>query len=193
MSSDFRLEFALKNFVWFLVFAAICVFCVSKFLLPQVNEYKKQALESKKSRIAFNQINKDYQAIEAQLKTLSIQHYKMLLSLHNQGDETKLQALLQDYFTEVEVKKLNTTREQDILDTRYQIIGYASTTQSIEDFILWANTMPYFARVELPLKMEFDEKSKQIYFVIAISLKNSDYKEHQIILDNHLRFDYFKP
>ncbi|AAP77875.1 hypothetical protein LS66_000285 [Helicobacter sp. MIT 03-1614] len=193
MNSDFRLEFALKNFVWFLVFAAICVFCVSKILLPQINEYKKQALESKKSKIAFNQINKDYQAIEAQLKTLSIQHYKMLLSLHNQGDEAKLQALLQDYFTEVEVKKLNTTREQDILDTRYQVIGYAPTTQSIEDFILWANTMPYFARVELPLKMELDEKSKQIYFVIVISLKNSDYKEHQIILENHLRFDYFKP
>ena len=53
--------------------------------------------------------------------------------------------------------------------------------------------MPYFARVELPLKMELDEKSKQIYFVIVISLKNSDYKEHQIILENHLRFDYFKP
>ena len=59
MNSDFRLEFALKNFVWFLVFAAICVFCVSKILLPQINEYKKQALESKKSKIAFNQINKD--------------------------------------------------------------------------------------------------------------------------------------
>ena len=53
--------------------------------------------------------------------------------------------------------------------------------------------MPYFARVDLPIKMQFDEKSKHIYFVMIISLKYSDYAEHPIILDNHLRFDYFKP
>ena len=53
--------------------------------------------------------------------------------------------------------------------------------------------MPYFARVELPIKMEFDEKSKHIYFVMIVGLKNSAYREHQIILENHLRFDHFKP
>ena len=43
------------------------------------------------------------------------------------------------------------------------------------------------------IKMEFDEKSKHIYFVMIVGLKNSAYREHQIILENHLRFDHFKP
>lgn len=193
MNSDFRIDYALKNFVWFLVFSAICALCIVKILLPQITEYKKQALESRKSRLTFNQINKDYLAIEAQLKTFSIQHHKMLTSLNNEGDEAKLLELLQTRFNTVEVKKLDSTKENEIINTRYQIIGYATDSQNIEDFIGWVNTMPYFARVDLPIKMQFDEKSKHIYFVMIISLKYSDYAEHPIILDNHLRFDYFKP
>lgn len=53
--------------------------------------------------------------------------------------------------------------------------------------------MPYFVKVELPIKMEFDEKSKHLYFVMVLSLKYSDYAEHPIITDNKLRFDDFKP
>lgn len=192
MSNDYRIDYALRNFACFLVFVCVCILCISKILFPQIKEYKKQATESRKSRITFNQVNKDYLAIEAQLKTLSIQNYKMLSSLYNEGDEAKLQDLLQSQFSAVEVKKLNHTQEHEIINTRYQIVGYAKDTKSIEDFIIWTNTMPYFARVELPIKMEFDEKSKLIYFVIIISLKNSVYKEHQIILENKLRFDYFK-
>ncbi len=192
MSNDYRIDYALRSFACFLVFVCVCILCISKILFPQIKEYKKQATESRKSRITFNQVNKDYLAIEAQLKTLSIQNYKMLSSLYNEGDEAKLQDLLQSQFSAVEVKKLNHTQEHEIINTRYQIVGYAKDTKSIEDFIIWTNTMPYFARVELPIKMEFDEKSKLIYFVIIISLKNSVYKEHQIILENKLRFDYFK-
>lgn len=192
MSNDYRIDYALRNFACFLVFVCVCILCISKILFPQIKEYKKQATESRKSRITFNQVNKDYLAIEAQLKTLSIQNYKMLSSLYNEGDEAKLQDLLQSQFSAVEVKKLNHTQEHEIINTRYQIVGYAKDTKSIEDFIIWTNTMPYFARVELPIKMEFDEKSKLIYFVIIMSLKNSAYKEHQIILENKLRFDYFK-
>ena len=128
MNSDFRIDYALKNFVWFLVFSAIC-------------------------------------------------------ALH--PVQTRINA--------VEVKKLDSTKENEIINTRYQIIGYATDSQNIEDFIGWVNTMPYFARVDLPIKMQFDEKSKHIYFVMIISLKYSDYAEHPIILDNNLRFDYFKP
>nr|WP_317404405.1 hypothetical protein [uncultured Helicobacter sp.] len=193
MNNDFNTDYAIKNFVWFLVFVAVCVFAISKFLLPQIDTYKKQAIETKKSKIAFNQINKDYQAIQSQLKTLVVQNYNILSAIHNKGDEIKLQELLQGHFNAVEVKAISNTKELEIFDTRYQVKGYAPSVQSIEEFILWANTMPYFAKIELPLKMEFDEKSKQIYFVMMISLKNSAYKEHQIILDNNLRFDSFKP
>ncbi|TLD96764.1 hypothetical protein LS71_003940 [Helicobacter jaachi] len=192
-NSDFRTDFAIKNFVWFLLFAAICVFCISKMLLPQIEAYKKQAIENKKSKATLTQIEKDYQAVLSQLQNVAIQNYPLLTNLHNIGDENKLLALLQDYFIEVEIKKLDSTKEQDILSTRYQINGYAQNTQKIEDFIVWVNTMPYFARVELPIKMEFDEKSKYMRFVIILSLKQSIYKEHQIILDNALRFDNFKP
>lgn len=193
MNNDFNVDFALKNFVWFLVFVGVCVGCVSVFLLPQINDYKKQALETRKTDIAHNQAKKDYQAIETQLKTLAIQHYNMLSSLYAKGDEASLQSLLQERFSAIEIKELNSTKEQDIIDTRYRIIGYSPSTQNIEEFIAFANTMPYFARIELPIKMEYDEKSKQIYFMMIISLKHSAYKEHQIILDNKLRFDYFKP
>ncbi len=193
MNNDFNTDYAIKNFVWFLIFVSVCVFGIAKFLLPQIEEYKKQALEAKKSKIAFNQVGKDYQAIESQLKTLVVQNYNILSAIHNKGDELKLQELLQGHFNALEVKAISNTKELDIFDTRYQVKGYAYSVQSIEEFIVWANTMPYFAKVELPLKMEFDEKSKQIYFVMMISLKNSAYKEHQIILDNNLRFDSFKP
>lgn len=193
MNNDFNTDYAIKNFVWFLVFVAVCVFGIAKFLLPQIDEYKKQAIETKKSKIAFSQINNDYQAIETQLKTLVMQNYNVLSAIHNKGDELKLQELLQGHFNALEVKAISNTKELDIFDTLYQVKGYASSVQSIEEFIVWTNTMPYFAKVELPLKMEFDEKSKQIYFVMMISLKNSAYKEHQIILDNNLRFDSFKP
>ncbi|WP_343352873.1 hypothetical protein V3I05_05255 [Helicobacter mastomyrinus] len=192
MDSDFRTDCTLKNLAFFCMFVGICGFCIINMLLPKITEYKKQALETKKSRTTLNQVNKDYLAIEAQLKTLSTQYYKILSSLYNEGDEAKLQDLLQSQFSAVEVKKLNSTKEQEIIDTRYQIIGYAPDTQSIENFILWVNSMPYFARVELPIKMEFDEKSKHIYFVMIVGLKNSAYREHQIILENHLRFDHFK-
>lgn len=193
MDSDFRTDYALKNLAFFCIFVGICGFCIVNMLLPKITEYKKQALETKKSRTTLNQVNKDYLAIETQLKTLSAQYYKILSSLYNEGDEAKLQDLLQSQFSAVEVKKLNSTKKQEIVDTRYQIIGYAPNTQSIENFILWVNSMPYFARVELPIKMEFDEKSKHIYFTMIIGLKNSVYKEHQIILENQLRFDHFKP
>lgn len=193
MGSDFRIDYALKNFVWFLVFSAICTFCIMSFLMPQITEYKKQALESRRARITFNQINKDYLAIEAQLRTFSIQNHKLLASLKNKNDEAKLLELLQTQFSAVELKKISSTKEQEIIDTRYQIVGYAVDSQSIEDFIEWANSMPYFVKVELPIKMEFDEKSKHLYFVMVLSLKYSDYAEHPIITDNKLRFDDFKP
>ncbi|MCH5313840.1 MAG: hypothetical protein J1E28_05560 [Helicobacter sp.] len=193
MDNDFRIDYAIKNFVWFLVFAAICAFCIANFLVPQITEYKKQTLENRKTRIAFNQANKDYLDIEAQLKTFSIQNHRLLASLHHQSDEAKLLELLQTRFNAVEIKKLSDNKEQDIIDTRYEIIGYAPDTQSIEDFISWANTIPYFVKVDLPLKMEFDEKSKQIYFILFLIVKYSVYTEHPIILDDHLKFDYFKP
>lgn len=193
MNNDFNTDYAIRNFVWFLIFVAVCVFGISKFLLPQIDEYKKQALEAKKSKIAFNQIKKDYQAIETRLKSLVTQNYNILSSIHNKSDELKLQELLQGHFNALEIKAISNTKELDIFNTHYQVKGYASSAQSIEEFILWANTMPYVAKIELPLKMEFDEKSKQIYFVMMINLKNSVYKEHQIILDNNLRFDAFKP
>lgn len=193
MDKEFRIDFALKNLLCFIGFMILCIFCIVKILMPQIDEYKKQALESRKSRIAFNQVNKDYQAVEAQLKALSVQHYRILTSLHKQADDTALLALLQTQFNDIRLKKLESTDTQNITDTRYQISGYAINTQDIENFILWVNTIPYFAKVELPIKMEFDEKSKQIYFVAIMSLKHSTYKEHQIILDNQLRFDYFKP
>lgn len=193
MDNDFRIDYMFKNFLWFLIFSGICVFFITKFLVPQITEYKKQTLENRKARITFNQINKDYLAIEAQLKTFSIQNHRLLASLHHQSDEAKLLELLQTRFNAVEVKKLSNTKNQDIIDTRYEVVGYAPNTQSIEDFISWANTIPYSVKVELPIKMEFDEKSKHIYFVIFLSVKYSVYTEHPIISDNHLRFDYFKP
>ncbi len=164
-----------------------------KILLPQITEYKKQAQEAKKAKTTLAQVQRDYLAIEAQLKTFSIQNYKTLSNLYNQSDEVLLLELLQPQFNELKVKKLNVVHEQEILNTYYQITGYAPDTQSIEDFITWANTISYIAKVELPIKMEFDEKTRHIYFVMVVNLKTSTYKEHQIILDNKLRFDYFRP
>lgn len=191
--NDFRTEFIIKNFIWFLVFVCVCVFCVAQILLPQMRNYKIQAIETRKSQIALNQVQKDYKAIQAQLQSLSVQNYKSLSSLYTHSDETKIQSLLQERFSQVIVNILGTSVENEILSTQYQIVGYAQNTQVIEDFILWVNTMPYFVRVELPLKMEFDEKSKQIYFVMILSVKQSQYVEHQIITDNNLKFLYFKP
>ena len=193
MNNDFNTDYAIKNFVWFLIFASVCVFGIVKFLLPQIDEYKKQALETKKSKIAFKQISKDYQAIESQLKNFVVQNYNTLSAIHNKGDELKLQELLQGHFNALEIKTIKNTKALDIFDTLYQVKGYVTSVKDIEEFILWINTIPYFAKIELPLKMEFDEKSKQIYFTMMISLKSSVYKEHQIILDNNLRFDSFKP
>ncbi|TLD80940.1 hypothetical protein LS68_005570 [Helicobacter sp. MIT 05-5293] len=193
MNNDFNADFVIRNLILFLVFVIVCVFCTTTFLLPKVEEYKKQALRTKESKIVFNRINQDYQAIEAELKNLVVQKYTFLANLYNVADEEKIQTYLQDFFTHVEVKKLSTSSEQQIADTYYQVVGYAPSTQDIQDFILFANKMPYFVRVDLPLKMEFDEKSKQIYFVMVLNLKNSLYQEHQIILDNGLRFDRFKP
>lgn len=59
----------------------------------------------------------------------------MLTSLNNEGDEAKLLELLQTRFNAVEVKKLDSTKENEIINTRYQIIGYATDSQNIEDFI----------------------------------------------------------
>lgn len=193
MNNDFNADFIIRNLVLFVVFIIVCVFCTVTFLLPKVEEYKKQALRTKESKIVFNRVNQDYQAIEAELRNLVVQKYVFLADLYNVADEEKIQTYLQDFFTHVEVKKLSTSLDQQIANTSYQVIGYAPSTQHIQDFILSANKMPYFVRVDLPLKMEFDEKSKQIYFVMILSLKNSLYQEHQIILDNELRFDHFKP
>lgn len=193
MNNNFSVDYAIKNFVWFLIFCFICALCIGKILYPQIESYKKQAIETKKATIANQQIQQDYDAITSQLKTLVVQNYNILSALHNQGDESKLQALLQEHFSDITIKAISNTKDLDIVDSRYQVTGYAQSTQAIEDFIIWANTMPYFTKIELPLKMEFDEASKHIYFVMMISLKNSAYKEHQIILDNQLRFDHFKP
>lgn len=193
MNDDFRTEFALKNFVWFLIFVLICGICIAKILYPQIENYKKQAIESRKTKVAFEQIEKDYQSLKNQLQNLSVQNYTILSALYRNGDENTLLGLLQDKFNQVQVKKLNTTQDNDISDVRYQVIGYVQDTKTLEDFIVWANTMPYFARVELPLKMEFDSKTKMIYFIMMISLRHSSYAEHPLILENGLRFDNFKP
>lgn len=193
MNNDFRVDFAIRNFVWFVIFVLVCLVCVVNILLPRIYEYKKQAIETKKVKVVFNQIYKDYRSIESQLRTFVGGNYGMLERLHNEGDENKIQGIMQESFMDVRVKKLSVTRESDMVSVQYQAVGYADSTQAIENFIAYANSMPFVTKVELPLKMDIDEKSGQIYFEMMLNLKNSTYAEHQIILDNQLRFSHLKP
>lgn len=193
MNNDFRVDFAIRNFVWFVIFVLVCLVCVVNILLPRIHEYKKQALETKKVKIVLNQLGKDYRSIESQLRTLVRDNYGMLERLYNEGDESKIQAIMQESFTDMRVKKLNVAKESDMVSVQYQAVGYADSTQAIENFIAYANSTPFVTKVELPLRMDIDEKSGQIYFEMMLNLKNSVYAEHQIILDNQLRFNHLKP
>lgn len=193
MNNDFRIDFAIRNFVWFLIFVLVCLVCVINILLPRIYEYKKQAIETKKVKIVLNQLSRDYRGIESQLRKLVGDNYGMLERLYNEGDESKIQGIMQESFTDVRVKKLNVAKESDIVSVQYQAMGYADSTQAIENFIAYANSIPYVTKVELPLKMDMDEKSGQIYFEIVLNLRHSVYAEHQIILDNQLRFNHLRP
>lgn len=190
---DFSIDLAVRNLIWLVVFITICAIGTSYMLIPKMKEYQKQAIESKKARIGLNRIKEDYQAVESVLQNTILQHYTALNNLHNEPSEEKLQAFMQDRFIGVDLKKINTSEEDNILSTTYQITGYANDTKDLADFANEINNMPYFVRIDFPIKMELDEKSKYIYFAMLMSIKNTTYKEHQIILENNLRFDNFRP
>lgn len=187
--NDYKMEFVVKNTLFFLLFVVIALIGITKVIMPKIYAYKAQLTENRRAELIYNQTNADFIALSTQVRGFIDEHHSSFDKLYaTTPDDMDLGALLHEYFSSLSVIQVGTSMESDISRTRYQLVGYVANNLQLQEFMQKVNALPYVIELSAPLEVREDRVSHTLKVSLYLEIFQSHYKPHTLIVQENLAY-----
>lgn len=187
--SDYKIEFVVKNTLFFLLFVVLAVIGITKVILPKIYAYKAQLTENRRAELIYNQTNADFIALSTQVRGFINDNRESFDKLYAQTpDDFELLELLREYFASVSLKQITQSMESEISRTRYQLVGYVNNNLQLQEFMQKVSTLPYVIELSAPLEVREDRVSHTLKVSLYLEILQSHYKPHALVVQENLAY-----
>ncbi|WP_394984590.1 hypothetical protein [uncultured Helicobacter sp.] len=187
--SDYKIEFVVKNTLFFLLFVVLAVIGITKVILPKIYAYKAQLTENRRAELIYNQTNADFIALSTQVRGFINDNRESFDKLYAQTpDDFELLELLREYFASVSLKQIAQSMESEISRTRYQLVGYVNNNLQLQEFMQKVSTLPYVIELSAPLEVREDRASHTLKVSLYLEILQSHYKPHALVVQENLAY-----
>ncbi|HIV49911.1 hypothetical protein [uncultured Helicobacter sp.] len=187
--SDYKIEFVVKNTLFFLLFVVLAIIGITKVILPKIYAYKAQLTENRRAELIYNQTNADFIALSTQVRGFINDNRESFDKLYAQTpDDFELLELLREYFASVSLKQIAQSMESEISRTRYQLVGYVNNNLQLQEFMQKVSTLPYVIELSAPLEVREDRASHTLKVSLYLEILQSHYKPHALVVQENLAY-----